>query len=78
MPRSRIPMFTSRLESICDEAGLPRFDDTKYDLLSDTLLFLWTDPKFCLATPLATASVFGLGADDLRAAWERKFGVLSS
>jgi hypothetical protein len=74
MPRNRIPVFTSRLEGMCDEAGLPRFDDTKYDLLSDTLFFLWHDPKFCLAAPLAHASVYGLDANDLRDAWERKFG----
>jgi hypothetical protein len=78
MPRSRIPTFTSRLKRICDEAGLPQFDGTKYDLLTDTLLFLWHDPEFCLAAPLASASVFGLGADDLRGAWERKFGPLTS
>jgi hypothetical protein len=78
MPRSRIPIFTARLEQICEEAGLPDFDDTKYDLLSDTLLFLWHEPEFCLAAPLARASVFSLSADDLRLAWERKFGALSS
>jgi hypothetical protein len=60
---------------MCDEAGLPRCDETKYDVPSDTLLFLWHDPKFCLAAPLANASVFGLDANDLRVAWERKFGT---
>jgi hypothetical protein len=75
MPRDRIPTFTSRLEVVCKEAGLPRFDETKYDLLQDTLLFLWNDPEFCLAAPLAHASPFGLTAADLRGAWERKFGV---
>lgn len=74
MPRDRIPTFRSRLESICEEAGLPQFDDTKYDILSDTLLFLWHDPEFCLAAPLAHASVYGLTAGDLRGAWDRKFG----
>lgn len=74
MPRSRIPTFTARLEVICEEAGLPRFDDTHYDILQDTLVFFWHDPEFCLAAPLATASVYGLTADDLRGAWERKFG----
>ena len=74
MPRSRIPTFTARLELLCEEAGLPRFDDTKYDLLQDTLLFLWHDPEFCLAAPLSHASVYGLDASDLRGAWDRKFG----
>lgn len=75
MPRSRIPTFTKRLEAICVEAGLPQFDETKYDLLHDVLLFLWRDPEFCLAAPLGRASVYGLTADDLRGAWERKFGT---
>ncbi|MDQ8045976.1 MAG: hypothetical protein AAGC46_20215 [Solirubrobacteraceae bacterium] len=77
MPRSRIPIFTSRMEALCDEAGLPRFDETKYDLLSDTLLFLWHDPKFCLAAQLASASIHGMGASDVLEAWERKFGPVS-
>lgn len=75
MPRGRIPTFTARLEVLCDEAGLPRFDETKYDLLQDTVVFLWHDPEFCLAAPLAHASVYGLNAGDLRGAWERKFGA---
>ena len=75
MPRNRIPTFTSRLELLCDEAGLPRFDETKYDLLQDTLMFLWHDPQFTLAAPLAHASVYGMKADDLRGAWDRKFGT---
>lgn len=75
MPRSRIPTFTARLESMCEEAGLPRFDTTEYDLLRDTLFFIWHEPKFCMAAPLATASVYGLTAADLAGAWERKFGA---
>ena len=77
MPRNRIPTFTSRLELLCEEAGLPRFDETKYDLLQDMLLFLWHDPEFCLAAPLAHASPFGMDAADLRGAWDRKFGTPS-
>ncbi len=74
MPRDRIPTFTERLEAICDEAGLPRFDETKYEPAQDVLLFLWHSPQFCLGAPLGTASIYGLTADDLRGAWERKFG----
>lgn len=75
MPRSRMPLFTKRLEELCDEAGLPRFDETKYDILTATAYFLWHDPRFCLGAPLAHASAYGLTADDLRGAWDRKFGT---
>ena len=75
MPRSRIPTVTKRLEGICDEAGLPRFDEKKYEILEDVLLFLWHDPQFCLGAPLGRASVYGLTAEDLAGAWERKFGA---
>ncbi len=75
MPRNRIPTFEARLELMCEEAGLPRYDEAKYEILTDTLYFLWHDPEFCLGAPLASASVYGLTADDLRGAWDRKFGT---
>ncbi|MDO9355845.1 MAG: hypothetical protein Q7T55_19260 [Solirubrobacteraceae bacterium] len=79
MPRRRIPTFEKRLEALCDEAGLPRFDRTDYRVLGDVLFFLWDDPcgeepKFVIGVPLASASIHGMTADDLRGAWERKFG----
>lgn len=75
MPKRRIPTFIDRLETLCAEAGLPRFDETSYEPIQDILLFLWHEPEFCLAAPLGTASIYGMQADDLRGAWERKFGV---
>lgn len=78
MPRSRIPVFEKRLTQLCEEAGLPVFDDAKYELLSDTLYFLWHDPEFCIAASLANASPFAMQASHLRDAWERKFGTLEA
>lgn len=74
MPRSRIPVFEKRLTQLCEEAGLPRYDEHTYELLTDTLYFLWHEPEFCLAASLTSSSPFGMQADDLRGAWERKFG----
>lgn len=74
MPRSRIPTFEARLKVLCEEAGLPLYAETHYDVLQDTLYFLWEDPDFCLGVPLGYASIYGLGAGDLRDAWDRKFG----
>ena len=74
-PNTRIPLFTEHLEELCVEAGLPRFDDTTYDAASATLHFLWHDPKFCIAAPLARASIYGMTAAGLRGAWDAKFGT---
>lgn len=74
MPRSRIPVFEKRLTQLCEEAGLPVYDEYKYEALSDCAYFLWYDPEFCIGVPLATAGAFGLSADGLLQQWERKFG----
>lgn len=78
MPRSRIPVFEKRLSQLCDEAGLPPYDEYKYDVLQDAAVFLWHDPEFCLGVSLATASPFAMKAHHLRDAFERKHGPLKA
>lgn len=73
-PRSRVDLFTNRLRDLCDQAGLPRFDETRYVDDEATLLFLWHEPEFCMAAPLRDASINGVTATDLRESWDRKFG----
>lgn len=74
MPRDRIPVFEKRLTQLCEEAGLPPYDEYKYDVLQDAAVFLWHDPEFCIGVSLATASPFAMQASHLAGAWERKFG----
>lgn len=74
-PRSRVPLFTERLEALCEEAELPRFDDAKYDPLTAKLHFIWHSPPFCIEAPLAGASIYGMTAESLRGAWDAKFGT---
>jgi hypothetical protein len=73
-PRSRIELFTKRLHALCEEAEIPTFDHTEYVEQEAALVFLWTDPEFCIAASLPTASVYGFDAKTLRSAWEAKFG----
>lgn len=78
MPRDRIPVFEKRLTQLCEEAGLPPYDEHKYEVLNDCVYFLWHDPEFCIAASLARSSPFAMQASHLRGAWERKFGPLAA
>jgi hypothetical protein len=88
MPRRRIPTFEKRLKALCDEVGLPHADRHDYDILRDIVVFLWDDPaaedpsrdepRFVIVVPLASASIHGMTADDLRRTWERKFGPIDA
>lgn len=73
-PADRIPLFLDRLRELTAEAALPCFDSYDYAAREETLIVLWEDPSFCLAIPLRSASLYSQTADELRAAWIRKFG----
>jgi hypothetical protein len=73
-PADRVDLFKDRLRELCDEAELPHYDAAEYDPVLETLYFLWRDPEYCLAAPLREASIYGMDAKMLRAAWAQKFG----
>ncbi len=74
-PAARRRIFTDRVRKLCAEAELPEFDQAIYDARTETLGFLWDHPRFAIAVPLRTSSVYrGCDAATLREQWIRKHG----
>lgn len=73
-PTFRIDVFKKRATELVAESGLPLFDYVMFDEDSCMLGFFWDHPRFLFAADLRRSNVLSATADDLLAAWHRKFG----